>query len=267
MQNQTIIQPELYLEFCSSSDVVQFEMRHYVEKMPEADDRATDKSKKAGKPRGHHGQQVHFLIWYKGENVGAISGGSAVYATAVRDTFFGITKDNREHVINGIIDNTLFRLEKPERNLASRCAALWRVKVVGYWEYLYDVCPYGFETFVDPNLNLDPGRNPRDGALYKADNWTCVGETFGSTKNHIGVGLTGSKKWGGKDSFARAKVSPKIVFCKWIPPFSKPQYCEYKSSWKAGTKVGTPEEKALAKERTRRRERCMGTFDVPEAGA
>ena len=50
----------------------------------------------------------------------------------------------------------------------------------------------------------------------------------------------------------------------WIRGFKEPQYCEYKSSWKAGTKVGTPEEKALAKERTERRKRCMGTSSLSE---
>ena len=263
------ITPDLYLEFCSSSDVVEFEKRHYVEKMPavgpiekDGTPRLTAASKKEGMPRGHHGQQIHFLIWYRSKNVGAISGGSAVYAVRSRDEFFGVTKNNREQVINGIIDNTLFRLEEPERNLASRVVALWRKTVIGYWEYLYGVKPFGFETFVQAG-DVGDGRQ-RTGALYRADNWVFVGETYGSTKNHIGVGLTGSEKLGGKGSFARDRVQPKLVFCKWISGFTEPQYCEYKSSWKASTKAGTPEEKKLAKERTERRKLCMGTHNVSE---
>ena len=260
--------PELSLKFCSSSDIVEFEKRHYVEKMLAFEQmsdlersRLGPASKKEGMPRGHHGQQIHFLIWYKGENVGAISGGGAVYATGVRDTFFGITQNNREQVLNGVVDNTVFRLEKPERNLATRCLALWRKTVVGYWEYLYGVTPYGFETFV-LREELEDGRQ-RVGSLYLADNWTMVGETYGSTKNHIGVGLTGGQ--GGKGSFARAKVQPKLVFCKWISGYTEPQYCDYKSSWKAGTKNGTPEEKVLAKIRAERRQKCLGTPNVLEA--
>ena len=263
------MKPELYLTFCSSSSIVEFEKRHYVEKMLALEQmseleraRVGPMSKKEGMPRGHHGQQIHFLIWYKGENVGAISGGGAVYATGVRDSFFDITQNNREQVLNGIIDNTVFRLEKPERNLATRCLALWRKTVVGYWEYLYGVKPYGFETFV-LREDLEDGRQ-RVGALYLADNWTMVGETYGSTKNHIGVGLTGSPKLDGKGSFARAKVQPKLVFCRWISGYTEPQYCEYKSSWKAGTKVGTPEEKLLAKERATRRQNCLGTSHISE---
>lgn len=259
--------PDLFLEFCSSSDIVEFEQRHYVEKMPALDtmselvrSRLGLLSKKWGTPRGHHGQQVHFLIWYRGEKVGVISGGSAVYATGVRDAFFGINQNNREQVLNGVIDNTVFRLEKPERNLATRCLSLWRRTVIGYWEYMYGIRPYGFETFV-LREDLGDGRQ-RVGSLYRADNWTFVGETSGSTKNHIGVGLTGGKE--GKGSFARAQVPPKLVFCKWIGGHTEPQYCEYKSSWKASTKSGTPEEKALAKERILRRRKCMGTHDISE---
>jgi hypothetical protein len=35
---------------------------------------------------------------------------------------------------------------------------------------------------------------------------------------------------------------------------------EYKSSWKAATKEGTPEEKALAKEKGLKRKTYLGTF-------
>lgn len=261
---------DIRLVFCSSKDVVEFETRHYVAKNPDFFfDRKEHVDKphlKAGKPRGHHGQQVHFLIWYKGEKVGAISGGSAVFATKVRDDFFGLNKNNRTQVLNGIIDNTLFRLEKHEPNLATRILRIWRRSVVEYWEFLYDVKPFGFETFVefdDISDEAHPNRQ-RVGCLYKADNWTLVGETCGSTKNHVGVGLTGSPAWGGKGSFARERVKPKLVFCKWIRGFNEPQYCEYKSSWKAGTKAGTPEEKLLAKDRASRRKRCMGTSSLSE---
>ena len=44
MREQTLV-PDLYLEFCSSSDVVEIEKRHYVEKMPAVADRLTPASK------------------------------------------------------------------------------------------------------------------------------------------------------------------------------------------------------------------------------
>ena len=237
----------ILFQFCSSKDIKIFEKNHYVRKMS-AEGR-TDKSKAVGDVRGHHGQQIHYLIWYETdngwENVGAISGGSAVYATGVRDDYFHITTENREKVINGIIDNTLFRLEFHEPNLASKIVSRWRKTVVKDWEGLYGVKPYGFETFVE-YAEIDADRQ-RVGSLYLADNWTLVGETAGNTKNHIGKGLTGGLRG---NPLARENVSKKLVFCKWIPGFTGPQTCEYKSSWRSQT----PEEKQLAKERARRRQ-------------
>ena len=259
---------KIHLQFCSSSDIQSFEERHYVAAMSEQEEQwRTEKSKAVGKKKGHHGQQVHYLIWYHTgevwENVGAISGGSAVFSTRVRDEFFHLNKENRTKCLNGIIDNTLFRLEKPEFNLASQIVSIWRRQVVKDWEYLYDVRPYGFETFVE--FAEIEGDRQRVGCLYRADNWTFVGETSGNTKNHVGVGLTGGRA-GGKGAFHRMTVPKKLVFCKWIKPFTEPQICEYKSSWKASTKEGTPEEKVLAKERTNRRKELLkkALTELPE---
>lgn len=233
---------QILFQFCSSKDIKVFEKNHYVRKMT-ADGR-TDKSKAVGEVRGHYGQQLHYLVWYETydgwKNVGAISGGSAVLATSVRDEFFHITKENREKVINGIIDNTLFRLEFHEPNLASTIVSQWRKTVVKDWEGLYGVKPYGFETFVE-YAEIDADRQ-RVGSLYLADNWTLVGETAGNTRTHIGKGLTGGLHG---NPFTRENVSKKFVFCKWIKPFTEPQTCDYKSSWRGQT----PEEKQLAKER------------------
>jgi hypothetical protein len=232
----------ILFQFCSSKDIKVFEKNHYVRKM--TTDGRTDKSKAVGEVRGHHGQQLHYLIWYETddgwENVGAISGGSAVYATGVRDDFFHITKETREKVINGIIDNTLFRLELHEYNLASKIVSLWRKVVVKDWEGLYGVKPYGFETFVE-YAAID-AVTQRVGSLYLSDNWTSVGETAGNTKNHVGKGLTGGLHG---NPFARESVPKKFVFCKWILGFTEPQTCDYKSSWRGQTS----EEKQLAKER------------------
>jgi hypothetical protein len=232
----------ILFQFCSSKDIKIFEKNHYVRKMTATG--RTDNSKAIGDVRGHHGQQIHYLIWYETDdgwkNIGAISGGSAVYATGCRDTFFHINKENREKVINGIIDNTLFRLELHEFNLATTIVSLWRKTVVKDWEGLYGVKPYGFETFVEYG-EID-ANTQRVGSLYLADNWTRVGETSGNTKNHVGKGLTGGLHG---NPFTRECVPKKIVLCKWIKPFTEPQTCDYKSSWRGQTS----EEKQLAKER------------------
>ena len=216
--------PDLYLEFCVRTDrnYQDIRDRHYI---PNA---------------GACGQQIHFLIRYKNEIVGIISGGSAVYATRKRDEFFQITHNTRENTLNGIINNTVFRLEENESNLATRCLSMWRSIVSYLWESAYEVKVFGFETFVVEE-------DFRKGTLYKADNWELVGETSGSTKSHHGVGLTGGVS-------KRKKIEPKLVFCKWHQDHRKPIHNDYVASWRGRT----PEEKARAKRLQKFRQSCRG---------
>jgi hypothetical protein len=243
--------------------------------MDENDPCAKENSVVAGEPRGHHGQQVHYLIWGKVDdvwkNIGAISGGSGVFACGIRDKFFGLDKfpkpkrGESSPYLSGIIDNTLYRLELNQKNLASKVLSLWRKRVVKDWEFLYGIKPYGFETFVDEKrssrdswgdqYDSKPGFTLSKGGLYVADNWTCVGNTRGSAKDHVGKGLTGGLRG---EPFRRRKVPIKIAYCKWISPFTEPQFCEYKSSWRGQTL----EEKALAKERVLRRKELMNAAAV-----
>jgi hypothetical protein len=275
--------PELYLEVCSANDprYQNIRQRHYVQK------------------KGTHGQQVHFLVWYQGKRVGIISGASAVYATADRDVFFKITKENRKKVLNGIIDNVVFRLElnKQQNHLASKIVLLWEEACLWMWEKIYEVKVFGFETFIvnegfvreevletTDNHNRpmrhsiiveDPsGKNVRTGGTYRAAGWLLAGETSGSTKGHDKVGLTGGKPtalnpdWDGvteedrylrKGVYLRKAVPIKAVYCKLVRGLSAPIESDYKSSWKANTFVGTPKEKALAKRRTKVRRELLGT--------
>jgi hypothetical protein len=255
--------PDLYLEFCSAGDprykVIRKE--HYVV------------------PKGCHGQQVHFLVWYKKEIAGIISGGSPVFATAARDFFFKITKENRTKVLNGIIDNVVFRLVNHEHNLGSRVLTLWEKAAIQTWEALYEVRVFGFEAFIVPegwmkeeitekqdNLGrplrrivvvADAEGHVRYGDIYKAANWDYAGKTSGSTKGHDGVGLTGGRA-DGKGSFLRKTTPIKNVYCKWVAGFSLPVESAYKSSWKAATKEGTPEERETAKTKSLVRKSLMG---------
>ncbi len=80
--------------------------------------------------RAHHyvpdhgcfGRQCHYLIYEVYPHnacIGIISGASAMKAVKPRDTFFGITKENRKTLIQNIIQNNVFRLEENYHNLAS----------------------------------------------------------------------------------------------------------------------------------------------------
>lgn len=162
---------------------------------------------------GAVGQQIHYLIFLNGEVIGIISDGSAAFAVKCRDDFFGITKDNRRIALNGIIDNTVFRLEKNLPNFGTQILSMWRKQVAIDWELRYGVKPAGFETFIVEE-------SYRKGSMYKADNWTFVGETQGSTKFH---------KHGIAKSFERMETEKKLVYCKWIKGGCLPT--EYYALW------------------------------------
>ena len=163
---------------------------------------------------GSVGQQLHYLIFLDKEIVGIISGGSATYAVKCRDDFFGITKENRAVSLNGIIDNTVFRLEKNLPNLGTQILKQWRNRVIVDWKQKYGVDVVGFETFIIANER-------RVGALYKADNWTFVGETTGSAKAHDS-GISNKQH--------RVETEKKLVFCKRINGVDFPT--EYYPTWK-----------------------------------
>ena len=162
---------------------------------------------------GSVGQQIHYLIFLDKEIIGIISGGSAAYAVKSRDDYFGITKENRKIALNGIVDNTVFRIEKNLPNLGTQILAMWRRQIAQDWELKYGVQICGFETFIIEN-------DTRKGSMYKADNWDFVGYTSGSTKFHL---------HGAEKKFERKETQQKLVFCKQIKGRQLPT--EYFSVW------------------------------------
>lgn len=214
----------LELEFCRSSDE-RYQVirdRHYVPN------------------KGTHGQQIHFLIHYKGEIVGIISGASSVYAVKNRDDYFKIPKDKelRQFIyLPAIINNVVFRLELHEKNLATKVLAKWRKAMIQLWSYLYGVDVIGFETFVIEN-------DTRKGALYKADNWDLVGQTAGNAKSHGKGGMNGKS--------TRSDTECKLIFCKKVG--KKLPNKKYVSSWRAVT----VEEKTRAKQLNLKRQELVG---------
>lgn len=138
---------------------------------------------------GTIGRQIHYIIHVDNKAIGIISGASAVWSCKPRDEFFGITKHNRRKVVQQIINNTVFRLEITQHNLASQILSLWRKRVIKDWQEKYCICNacrakgirppcahrdqvIGFETFVHGEQ--------RNGHIYLADNWAFVGMTKGS---------------------------------------------------------------------------------------
>jgi len=236
--------PELFLEFCSMRDERYQRIRapHYVSN------------------EGSHGQQLHFLVWYRNRIVGIMSAGTSVYGTRPRDSFFRITERNRKNVLPGIANNSVFRLIYHGANLGTRCLGLWRRVTPILWHDLYNTEIFGFETFVEEAHNVAKEKDEtfseerevidRDGTVYRADNWRWVGTTSGSTKRHLGLNQT-----------SRRKVTcKKLVYCRWRKGFDAPLESDYLASWKAHTAWGTPEEKRRATELTKKRKAYEGTF-------
>lgn len=276
--------PELYFEMVSTSDPrwKAFRYEHYIKSFdPELGkalsfkqrealavdgrieyvDRETGETKTKKIKMGERGQQIHFLIWYKGEQVGIISGGSAVYETAARDVFFRMAKSRDEKilVLNSVVNNTVYHLASREKNLFSRVLALWE-KVIPYtWFELYEVPVCGFETFIETEETTNEGK----GSGYQATGWTRLGLTKGNAKTH--ASKHGMAKYYGKSTRTFGKTTKKVVFCKWRPGYSALIPVQYKATWQAGakdkdgllTREGA-EQKALAKVRTARRKEYMG---------
>lgn len=207
------------LEFCKSSDPRYQDIRdrHYVPN------------------KGTQGQQLHFLIHYKNQIVGIISAASSVYAVKARDDYFKIPKDKdlrQQLYLPSIVNNSVFRLEYHEKNLATKVLSKWRKVTQELWKKLYGVDVIGFETFVIEN-------DTRKGALYKADNWQMVGMTSGNAKAHSKGGMKGK-------SFREETVA-KICLCKKVS--DKIPKDKYVSSWRAVTTEEKARSKALGKVR------------------
>jgi len=136
-----------------------------------------------------------------------------VFAVAARDSFFGLTKDNKRPALNSIVNNVVFRLEHHEHNLGTMVLAMWRKRIAEDWKAQYGVEVHGFETFVVEEAY-------RKGSMYLADNWEFVGRTKGSTKAHKGL----------LNKSTRVTTIPKLIFVKKI---KGTKLCtEYKSTWR-----------------------------------
>jgi len=202
---------EISLEYCKRTDkrYVDIRNRHYIPN------------------NGCHGQQIHFIVHYRGVIVGIISGASSVYAVESRDLFFGIPKDRKlkqKRWLPSIVNNVVFRLEYHEKNLATRVLSKWRKVCSHLWHEIYGVEVIGFETFV---IETDT----RKGTLYKADNWTFLGYTKGSTKRHRGL----------NNKHTRLKTDIKAIYA--IKTGNQVCEYDYKSSWRCST----PDEKKRQK--------------------
>ena len=142
-------------------------------------------------PRGFIGRNTTHLIKVDGSYCGVVVSGSTSLYLPNRKEFFGDPVD-----IQKIINNRLFRLELNIPNLGTQVLKMWRKQVVLDWKIKYNCDPIGFETLVKP---------PRNGAVYRADNWFYGGMTKGYTAR---VPKHGVRVW--------YRTEPRLIFFKMI---------------------------------------------------
>ena len=121
--------------------------------------------------KGIVGRQLNYLIYRYGVPVGIIGFASPPLNYKKFNTFFNFDKD-RANSENGkfFLNNNVFRIVVTEPNLGTQVLKIARNKVKKDYLDRYGGTLIGLVTFVEP---------PRTGSMYKADNWTYIGETEG----------------------------------------------------------------------------------------
>jgi len=125
--------------------------------------------------KGIVGRSINYLVIWKGKIVGIIGGNSAPYSVKPIDQYFGITKENRSDKLLEILNNDVFRIVVPDKNLATMTLKSFRIAIQRDYEEKYGGKLRGLITFVEP---------PREGSIYYADNWIYLGLTkgYGTTR-------------------------------------------------------------------------------------
>jgi hypothetical protein len=118
------------------------------------------------------GAQIRYLVKCDRGYLGALSFSSATFALACRDHYIGWTENARRAHLDQVVCNSRFlilpKVDVP--NLASHVLSLALSRLAADWQQRYQVRPLLVETFVGPD---------RDGACYKAANFTYVGKSAG----------------------------------------------------------------------------------------
>lgn len=163
--------------------------------------------------KGTVGRQMHYIVYWNGKAVGAISAGSAMFAHKKRDLVLKIGEHERRGGTRHIVNNTMFRMTRPkeERPFASEVLVKWMEIAKVDWLRDYGDYVRAFETLVEP---------PRWGGIYKLLKWKKIGMTFGlGARRPEGHGTAGEKSTGRRKII---KVPKKIV---WLYPI-----CSYEEA-------------------------------------
>lgn len=160
------------------------------------------------------GRRIDWVIFNDDKPVGMIGIGSSVYP-APKDLLRHINMDLKTYKkhFNCFASNWRFCMREHIKNAGTQILKELRKQSPIYWKQKYNDDLKYLITFVAGGNN---------GAVYKADNWSLIGETSGLPK-HKSV----SMKWHDKESLKKLYVKPtgenkKLIFFKKLPFSSRP---------------------------------------------
>lgn len=124
------------------------------------------------KSRGIVGRQLNYLIYFTGKPKGIISATSPPLNYKLFNEYFNKPMEISDGDFGKtFVNNGVFRIVKsPKKNFATQVLKLFRNKIKVDYKKIYGDELKGIITFVE---------KPRNGGIYKADNWEYLGETQG----------------------------------------------------------------------------------------
>src|SRR5574341_752567 len=146
--------------------------------------------------RGHHylgyqkllGHRLKYLAFLQDRPVAALSFSAPARTLRVRDQWIGWSAAQRRAHLDRVVNNSRFLILPwvAVQNLASRVLARALARLARDWAARFGTRLWLVETFVDPARFA--------GTCYRAANWRCLGQTFGSGKQGRGYVYHGSVK-------------------------------------------------------------------------
>jgi len=146
--------------------------------------------------RGYHylgyrklfGHRLKYLACLEGRPVAALAFSAPARVLRVRDQWVGWSAAQRQAHLDRVVNNSRFLILPwvEIKNLASHVLAHALAHLPRDWEARFGTRPWLVETFVDPARFA--------GTCYRAANWQCLGQTFGSGKQGRGYVYHGSVK-------------------------------------------------------------------------
>lgn len=126
------------------------------------------------------GHRLKYLAFMQDRPVAALSFSAPALKLRVRDNYIGWSSEQRKTYLYRIANNSRFLMLPwvEVKNLASHVLAGTLARLSRDWEERFGTRLWLVETFVDPARFK--------GTCYRAANWKCIGQTFGSGKHGKG---------------------------------------------------------------------------------